>query len=166
MISNFACCWFSPSLAADAGRPRRIRRLVDGNVVFLLHALDQLFDELVEFAIHRHLLQAFAHFLVELIAFHQRLLDGAAQVVERLLALGHLVPHVALEAALQQVVGERAEQVFHAHFAGGVGNVFGVADAFHESGFRLRLSGFTRASVTSHSSRVGRSPKAEQQKPN
>ena len=44
---------------------------------------------------------------------------------------GHVVEHVVLEAALQQVVGERAEQVFHAHFAGRIGNVFAVANAFH-----------------------------------
>ena len=62
--------------------------------------------------------------------------DGALKVVEVVLALGHLIPHVALEAALQQVVGERAEQVFHAHFAGGVGDVFAVADAFHKGSFQ------------------------------
>ena len=65
-------------LSAGAGRARGIRWLVDGNVVFLLHALDQLFDELVELAVHRHLLQTFPHLFVELIAFHQRLFDGAA----------------------------------------------------------------------------------------
>ena len=106
---------------------------IDGDVVFLLHALDQFFDEFVELAFGRHLLQAFAHVIVELIAFHQGLLDGAAKVVEGLFALGHFVPHVALEAALQQVVGERAEQVLHAHFAGGVGDVFGVTNAFHKT---------------------------------
>jgi hypothetical protein len=84
-------------------------------------------------AVGRHLLQAFAHVFVELLAFHQGLLDGAAKIVEGLLAFGHFVPHVALEAALQEVVGERAEQVLHAHFAGGVGDVFGVADAFHKA---------------------------------
>jgi hypothetical protein len=62
------------------------------------------------------------------------LFDGALQIVEVLLAFArHFVPHIALESALQQVVGERAEQVLHAHFAGGVGNVFGVADAFHKN---------------------------------
>ena len=72
------------------------------------------------------------HVLVEQISVHQRLLDGAAQIVEGLLALQHVVKHVVLEAALQQVIGERAEQVFHAHLAGGVGNVLAVADAFHK----------------------------------
>ena len=41
--------------------------------------------------------------------------------------------HVVLKSALQQVVGERAEQVLHAHFAGRIGNVFAVANAFHKS---------------------------------
>ena len=119
-------------LSADAGLARGVVRLVDGDVVFLLHALDQFFDQLVELAVGGHFLEALAHVVVELIAFHERLFDGAAEVIEGLLALGHFVPHVALEAALQQVIGERAEQVFHAHFAGGVGDVFGVANAFHK----------------------------------
>jgi hypothetical protein len=77
------------------------------------------------------LLHALAHLFVELIASISAC-SMAREIVEVLLALGHLVPHVALEAALQQVVGERAEQILHAHFAGGIGNVFGVANAFHK----------------------------------
>ena len=42
----------------------------------------------------------------------------------RLVALGHLVVHVVLKPALQQIVRQRAEQVLHAHLARGVGNVF------------------------------------------
>ena len=103
------------------------------DVVFLLHALDQLLDQLIEVAFHLHLLQALAHFLVEQIAVEQRLLDRAPQVVQRLLALGQVVEHVVLEPALQQIVRQRAEQVLHAHLAGRVGNVFGVTDAFHKS---------------------------------
>ncbi len=106
-------------------------RLVDRDVVFLLHALDELLDQFVELAVGHHLLDLLAQILVEHFAVEQRVLDGAPEFLERLLALGHLVPHGILEAALQQVVRERAEQVFHAHFAGRVGNVFGVANALH-----------------------------------
>ena len=67
----------------------------------------------------------------------ERLFDGLAQVVQRLLAVAEVIVEIILEAALQQVVGERAEQVFHAHFARGIGNVFAVADAFHKSSFQL-----------------------------
>ncbi len=38
-------------LSADARLPRGIVRLIDGNVIFLLHALDELFDQFVELAI-------------------------------------------------------------------------------------------------------------------
>ncbi len=49
--------------------------------------------------------------------------------------------HVILEAALQQIVRERAEQVFHAHLAGRIGNVFAVANAFHRSSRRSSVVG-------------------------
>ena len=108
-------------------------RLVDGDVIFLLHALDQLLDQFVELPVRLHLLDLLAQVLVEHLAVQQRLLDGALEIVERLLALGQLVPHGFLKPALQQVVRERAEQVLHAHLAGGIGNVFGVANAFHKT---------------------------------
>ena len=102
-------------------------RLVDADVVLLLHALDQLFDQFIEL-LHLHLLQPLAHLLVEQVAIEQSLLDGAAKIFESLLA-GEIVKHVVLESALQKVVRERAEQVFHAHFTGGIGYVFAVLDA-------------------------------------
>jgi hypothetical protein len=120
-------------LPASAGRSRRVRRLVDRNVVFLLHPLDELFDQFVELPVGGHLLDLFPQVLVEHLPVHQRLLDGALEFVERLLALGQLVPHGLLKPALQQVVRERAEQIFHAHLARGVWHVFGIANAFHES---------------------------------
>ena len=119
-------------LPANARLLRRIVRLVDADVIFLLHALDQLLDQFVQRAIHLHLAKPLAHFLVQKISLQQCLFDGAAQIVQRLLAVEHVVEHVVLEAALQQVVRERAEQVLHAHLAGRVGNVFAVADAFHK----------------------------------
>ena len=110
-------------------------RIIHADVIFLLHAFDQLLNQFIERAIHLHLAKPFLHFFVQQISFHQRLLDGAAQIVESLLAISvHVVEHVVLEAALQEVIGERAQQVFHAHLAGWVGNVFAVTDAFHKSG--------------------------------
>jgi hypothetical protein len=62
-------------LATCAGRARRVGRLdfirtIDGDVIFLLHALDQLFDQLIELTVHRHLQHALAHLFVELLAVH------------------------------------------------------------------------------------------------
>ena len=107
--------------------------LVDGDVVFLLHALDELFDHLFEL-LARHLLELLAHLFVQQIAVHQRVGDGVTQVIERLLGIVKIVEVLVLllESALQQVVGERVEQVLHAHLGGGLGNVFVVLDALHK----------------------------------
>jgi hypothetical protein len=104
-------------------------RLIDVDVVFLLHALDDLLDQFFEL-LRAHVLDLLAHLLVEHVAVEQRLGDGLAQVVERLLGVFEIVEvHVLLlETALQKVVGERAEQVLHAHLGGGLGNVFFVAN--------------------------------------
>jgi hypothetical protein len=42
-----------------------------GDVIFLLHALDQFFDQFVELAISRHLLASVRAFFVEHLAVHQ-----------------------------------------------------------------------------------------------
>ena len=107
-------------------------RLVNRDVIFLLHALDQLLDQLFEFALHLHLLQPVAHFFVKHLAIEQRLFESASQLIQRLFPVRELVPEIVVESALQKIVGKSAEQIFHAHFAGRVGNVFGVADAFHK----------------------------------
>ena len=118
-------------LATDARLLRRIVWRVDGDVIFLLHALDQLLDQLIKRAVHLHLLKLFAH-LVEDVAVHQRLLNRLAQFVERLLAVLQIVEAIViLKSALQKIVGERREQVFHAHLGGGIGNVLGILDALH-----------------------------------
>ena len=74
-------------LPARARLLRRIVRLVDTDVVLLLHALDQLLDQFIQRAVHLHLLQAFAHFFIQQIATAQRLFDGLPQIVESLLAV-------------------------------------------------------------------------------
>src|ERR1035437_3584299 len=121
-------------LSTDARLLGRIMWLIDRNVVFLLHALDQLLDQLFEFALHLHLLEPVAHFLVKHLAIEQRLLEGAFQLIEGLFAVRQWVPVTVVESALQQIVRKRAEQVLHAHLAGRVGNVFGVANSLHGSG--------------------------------
>ncbi len=128
-----------PDLSADAGAFRRVVRLIDGYVIFLLQALDQLLDEIFEFAVHLHLLEAVAHFFVEGFSIEEGLLDGAAEFVKSLLAFGEFVPEIVIESALQEIVRESAEQVLHAHIAGGVGDVFGVADAFHKTSCQLSV---------------------------
>src|SRR5580704_16534009 len=52
-------------LAADARLARWVVRLVDGDVVLLLHALNELFDEFVELSVGLHLLDLLAQVLVE-----------------------------------------------------------------------------------------------------
>ena len=99
-------------------------RLIDGDVIFLLHPLDQLFDQLIQLAVCGHLLDLLPQILVEHFAIHERLLDGPLQFVQRLFALGQLVPHRLLKAALQKVIRKHPEQILHAHFAGWVGHVF------------------------------------------
>jgi hypothetical protein len=67
----------------------------------LLHALDKFLDQLLERAIHLHLLQTFPHLLVEAVTIQQSLLDGLTQSVECLFTIGHFVKHVILKSALQ-----------------------------------------------------------------
>ena len=119
-------------LPAGGRAARWIVRLIDVDVVFLLHALDELLDQVFHL-LGAHVLDLLAHLLVEHVAVEQRLGDGLAQVVQRLLRVLQVVEvHVLLlETALQQVVGERAEQVLHAHLGGRLGNVFFV---LNESG--------------------------------
>ncbi len=129
-------------LSTGAGRPRRVWRLINRNVVFLLHTLDELLDQFVELPFGLHSLDLFPQILVEHFVVHQRLFNRAPEFIESLFPLRHFVPHGILKPALQQVIRQRTEQVFHAHLAGGVGHVFGVADAFHKQlsaiSFQLR----------------------------
>ena len=74
-------------LTADARLASWIMRLIDRNVVFLLHALDEFFDQLIELPVGHHLLDLLAEILVEHLAIEQRLLDRALQIVERVLVL-------------------------------------------------------------------------------
>ena len=70
-------------LAASAGLTRWIRRLVHGDVIFLLHTFNEFIDQLIHGAVHLHLFQTFAHFLVEKITGLKRLLNGLTKRLER-----------------------------------------------------------------------------------
>ncbi len=128
------------NLAAGGRAARGIVRLVNADVIFLLHALDKLVDQLVHL-LRRHALDLLAHLLIQHVAVHQRLGDGLAQVFQRLLGVVQVVEvgELVLEAALQQVVGERVEQVFETHLGGGLGNVFFVANEFGHGEAALSL---------------------------
>src|SRR5580704_13133088 len=65
VISNFACC------ASPVCPP----------------TLDEFLDQFVELPVRGHLLDLLAQVLVEHLAIHQRLLNGASKFVERLFAL-------------------------------------------------------------------------------
>jgi hypothetical protein len=119
-------------LSADARLLGGIVRLIDGDVVFLLHALDQLLDQFFEFALHLHLLQPVAHSSSNISPLSSAC-SRRASIRRASARLRAFVPEIVVESALQKIVRERAEQVLHAHLAGGVGNVFAVADAFHKA---------------------------------
>ena len=65
------------NLPADTGPLRRIVRLIDRYVIFLLQALDQLLDQFFKLAFHLHLLQTVAHFFIEHLAIEQSLFQRA-----------------------------------------------------------------------------------------
>ena len=71
-------------LAAYRGTARRVVWLIDADVVFLLHAIDELFDKLLEL-LGTHRLDLLPQLLVQHVAVHQRFSDSVAQIVERLL---------------------------------------------------------------------------------
>src|SRR6266498_620422 len=68
-------------LAANARTFCRIMRLVNAEVIFLLHALDELLDQFFERSFALHLLQLLAKFIRKQITSEQRLLHRAAQVI-------------------------------------------------------------------------------------
>ena len=106
--------------------------LIDGDVIFLLHALDEIFDQLVELAFHLHLAEALAQFFIEQIAVHERLLDGLTQLFQCVLALHLVETRIGiLKSALQEIIGEGVHQIFQAHLASGIRNVLFVAGKFH-----------------------------------
>src|SRR5947207_6511540 len=77
LVSNFKLGLLRlASLAANARLPRGIVRLVNRNVIFLLHALDEFLDKLIELPVRDHLFNLLAQVLVEHLPVHQRLLDG------------------------------------------------------------------------------------------
>src|SRR5579872_4237102 len=62
-----------PGLSTHARLPRRVMRLVDRDVILLLHALDELLDQIVQLAIRHHLFDLLAQVLVEQLTIQQRL---------------------------------------------------------------------------------------------
>ncbi len=106
-------------------------RLVHGDELFLLHTLDQAFNQFLHSAVGLHLFQALAHVVVEKVSHFKRLLDGLAQSVQRMFVHLLKIHGVILEAGLQHVVRESAEQVFQAHFVREVGYVFGESGVLH-----------------------------------
>ena len=56
-------------------------RLINADVVFLLHALDEFFDQLIERAFHLHLLELLAQFVIQHFTFEQRTFDRSLEIV-------------------------------------------------------------------------------------
>ena len=105
---------------------------LDGDVVLLLHALDQLVDQLIKLAVLCHLLDPLLHLAVEKIACLQGLAQCLAQVLQGVLAIefGEARKWI-LKAGIEQILRQCLEQVFHAHLRGWIAGVFGVANSFH-----------------------------------
>ncbi len=96
-------------LATRGRGSRGIVRLIDGDVVFLLHALDELLDQLLEL-LAAHVLNLLAHLLVEHVAVEQRLGDRLAQVVQRLLGVVQVVVIRCTAAGSRSATGNPTER--------------------------------------------------------
>ena len=101
------------------------------DVVLLLHALDELVDQLVDLAVLRHLVDL----LLQRSSKSRRLREPGAGLradFPGCVAIQFRKARVGIaEAGVQQVVGESLEQVFHVHLGGQVAVVLGVANALH-----------------------------------
>jgi hypothetical protein len=106
-------------------------RLVNADVILLLHALHQLLDQLIQRSFSLHLLQLFAQLLVQQVAFEQRAFNSSLKFVERLLVRQIVIGEIVMKSALQKIIRQRPEQILQAHFASRIGNVLAIADAFH-----------------------------------
>ncbi len=126
--------------ARDAGHARRLVRGRDGDVAFLLHALDQLIDQLVHAALLLHTAQCLPRQFVELRGVKQCVANGLSQSFQRIPGVGGLEvgAQIVFEAALQQKIAERVHQVFQAQLLDQVRCVLAVADALH---------GYSRCSI-------------------
>ena len=125
---------FSFTLIAHVPRgrrhARRIVRPVDRDVIFLLHALNQLFNQLLHLVL-RHLVKLLLCLLIKIAGF-QRLPDRFAQVVHRLVALQlRELGKGILKAGIKQVIRQGLQQVVQFHLRGQVAVVFRIADALH-----------------------------------
>ena len=148
-------------LTAKTRLPGWIVRLFYGDIVFLLQSLNQLLDQLVERTLFLHAFELFPKLLIDRVLIHQSLFDHLTKFVQSLVAIRQLVPAVVLKSALQQVVGQGAEQVFHAHFTGGIGNVLAISDALHNLGPQLPLTSLCVESIDPSTGSVVWTPSPE-----
>src|SRR5262245_58187053 len=128
-------------LSGGVGLQRGVRRLIDGDEIFLLHAVDQALDQLVQLTLHLQLLDALAQVVTHEIARLQRLLDGLAQRLEIVFIQLLEINVLAVEAGFQHVVGERVEEVLQTHFVCEIADVFGELRVFHCATSRTRNAG-------------------------
>ena len=100
------------------------------DVAFLLHALDELVDQLVELTGCRHLVDLALRVFVEELAGLEDAAQGFAQIVEVVVHVAEAGVGIAI-TGVEEIVGERLEQTFEVHLGGQVAGVFGVANALH-----------------------------------
>ena len=127
-------------LPANARLPRRVVRVVDRDVVFLLpFVLDEFLEQLVESAPSADFICSICsrRFSSNISPFIRACSIAASSSSSVLLALGEVRTTWIPESRSAAGSPRAPEQVLHAHLAGGVGHVFGVANAFHKE-LRLR----------------------------
>ena len=90
-----------------------------------------MFDQFVELAVLGHLINFLLQVFVEEVAGFEHLAQGFAQIVQGMVHRVRQIGEGIAEAGVEQEVGERLQQVFHAHLGGQVAVVFGVANALH-----------------------------------
>ena len=119
-------------LPADVGLSRLVVGLIDGDVILLLHAVDQFFEQLLEGTFRLHLFQSLFGLLVEELAVHQCLRDRLLQPLHRLLVAEVVEIRVrVLKPTLQQVVRQGVHDIFHRELFRQVRNVLVVFDELH-----------------------------------
>ena len=110
-----------------------------GDVILALHAADELVDQLVETAIGGHLIDFLLHALVEGVTLFEGAAQGLAQIVHGLIEVLKFSVGI-LEAGVEQIVGERLEQVVHADLASQIAGEFCVANGLQTTTPRLKSS--------------------------
>jgi hypothetical protein len=115
---------------ADAGISRVGTRAAEGDEVLLVHALDELVDEIVELALGHHLVELPAQILVKKLAILKSAAESLTQIVEIVVELAEVGVGI-VEAGVEKIIRKRLEKIFEVELGGEIAAIFGVVNAFH-----------------------------------